>query len=194
MKSIPKFDKYACPGDALRWSEGEFDFVAHLQHDQYADPPWENSDMHGPVSGWVPLYCEESGRMHQSWIVSRDRSMVRLYDHHAALKKALKDGWWPRDATPDLMPEQLAERAVFEDFEHLRAWCNDEWFYGAVTVEVYSEGTHLAEAALHGIDINAGENNDWISTDVLPDLVEQAMGDAKAQIDRLFDAHFERER
>lgn len=105
--------------------------------------PWEEHDGHGPVSEWTSRDKNPSER-----VLCSDRNSYRYYDYAEAIKIAKRDGW---DAKPYKTGTkgQQAARAVEADFEYLRRWCNDDWFWCGYTVEV--DGTNYHES-LWGID------------------------------------------
>lgn len=110
-------------------------------YDSGMGPPWKEYDNSGPVRD----------------IRSRDekRPEERLfddghaYDWQAAMKKARAEGWGLSiehfmDLTCELRRAptkgQVAERAVQRDFDRLKAWCDNEWFYVYITVEDVETG------------------------------------------------------
>ena len=180
--TYPKFDRYACAGDTLRWEQDGFDMMAEIKPDEHHEPPWKSSDGHGPVSDWMPhSYVHKKDR---DWIVSQDYDSVRLYDHEEALRIALRDGWGPRQPVEGESVQDRALRAVREDFEHLKRWCDDEWFYGCLEVSAWKEDIKFGYATIGGIDVNSGDNNDWLSS-YLEDLASEAIADARATLIKL---------
>jgi hypothetical protein len=106
-------------------------------YDPAAGKPWENSDAHGPVSDW-----ERRDKRPGELVLNEDnRGYKRFYDFKKACQIALRDGWDSRpynDGTET--KRQQAARAARADFEFLRRWCNDEWFYiGIVVTEVRTD-------------------------------------------------------
>jgi hypothetical protein len=92
--------------------------------------PWDNSDGHGPVSEWTRREKLPSER-----VLSSDHGSCRYYDFQEAVRIAKRDGWDAKPFNTGTKGEQAA-RAVEADFQHLKAWCNDEWHYAGYTVEI----------------------------------------------------------
>lgn len=67
------------------------------------------------------------------------------------------------------------------DFERLRQWCNDEWRYVGVIVEVERQGVKLATSSLWGIEDDAG---DYLR-EVADELADEALDEAKATLAKL---------
>lgn len=105
-------------------------FRVETEPDVDAGPPWEDCDGHGVVTEWTTREAEDGYRL-LSW----DHHSRRYYDFNASLELAKKDRWGlAADKAKGLTPEQITVQAVENDYEYLRAWCNDEWRYVIVTV------------------------------------------------------------
>ncbi|MFH7600603.1 hypothetical protein WDV06_36730, partial [Streptomyces racemochromogenes] len=102
--------------------------VEHF-HDSDAGAPWENEDGHGVISDWTTR-DKSPGEL----VLNSDRSSKRFYDFAETCRIALRDGWGSRDAEPGMSKRQIAALAAREDYERMRAWCNDEWSYIGVVV------------------------------------------------------------
>ena len=102
-----------------------------LEPDDDATPPWERDDGHGPVSAWTAVSNMSAGQR----VLCSDQRSARFYDFAEAVRIARRDGW---DTAPygQGTPGQRAARAVEADFQRLRAWCNDEWAYVGVCVQM----------------------------------------------------------
>lgn len=95
-----------------------------IHYDECSGAPWEENDGHGLVSGW-----ERRAKRPGELVLNDDgRGNKRFYDWQESVKIARRDGWccWRNG-------EELNE-AVRRDYEYLRAWCNDEWYYVGVVV------------------------------------------------------------
>lgn len=122
-------------------------FRVNHPYDDSGDTPWERADGHGPVSEWTSRDKRPGERL-----LCSDRGSRRYYDWQEACKLARRDGW---DAEPIGAPNRI-ERAVQADFDFLHAWCNDEWQYVGVVVEMLgADGAVVAEQSLWGIESNA---------------------------------------
>jgi hypothetical protein len=103
-------------------------FRATVERDDHMEAPWDEHDGHGDVSDWTTR-----NKRPGEWIIASDGRNKRFYDFAGAVKKARAEGW---DAPPyktGTRREQAA-RAALRDFEHLKAWCDDEWFWVGVIV------------------------------------------------------------
>ena len=118
-------------GDQVRYElPGGLHAVVKIEHDTDYTPPWENSDGHGVVSDW-----EHRGEADGRWVLHRDWYDTRYYDWVETVKIAMRDGWGHSGG--DIMD------AVRRDYEYLRAWCNDEWYYVGLIVELYDANEEL---------------------------------------------------
>lgn len=144
-------------------------YKLEIERDECYLEPWKISDGHGVVTDWV-----RRSKRPGEYILAEDRGLYRYYDYAASLSIARKDGW-------GLSPEQFAEisrhvgrsatpaevtaAAVQADYERLRDWCRDEWYYVAVTVTRlkpdsdapggYFETRH--RASIGGVESDAGD-------------------------------------
>jgi hypothetical protein len=74
------------------------------------------------------------------------RGSKRFYDFAEAVKLAKRDGWRaPGDQTGT--PREIAARAAEWDFNVLRAWCLDEWWYCGIAVTVAKDDVQLVGEA-----------------------------------------------
>lgn len=128
-----------------------------MERGEDAGAPWKNEDGHGPVSEWTTRDKEPGERL-----LHKDRESKRFYDYAEAMAIAKRGGW---GLGPDDLAEltrklgkaptagQIREASVDADFEHLRGWCADEWFYGVVSVELLDEDDcELASDCLGGVE------------------------------------------
>ena len=130
--NITAFDKRYC-------------VVIEIERDEHMGAPWKECDGHGIVSEWTfrDKYPHER-------ILCSDHSHHRFYDVRASVELALKDGWCM--PAPGETKKQTAARAVDADFEYLRAWCNDEWYWVGVVVQVFRDKQSIGGDSLWGID------------------------------------------
>ena len=85
--------------------------------------PWDNCDGHGIVSDWTAR-SKAPGEM----VLSEDHGLKRFYDFAESCKIALRDGWNMAKTRKD------AAKAALQDFENLKAFCDDVWTYSVVTL------------------------------------------------------------
>ena len=117
-------------GDEVRYElPGGLYAIVKIEHDSDYSPPWGNSDGHGVVSDW-----EHREERERRWELGQSRWDYRYYDWRETLKIAKRDGW---GHSGDIMD------AVRRDYEYLRAWCSDEWYYVGVIVELYDANEEL---------------------------------------------------
>lgn len=127
-------------------------YVVKFQYDDTHEAPWDWDDGHGVV---IPLRERCSLEDWQLDWTMGDRDGW-LYDRDASLAKAIKEGW---NAPPYHEPGG-AMRAVKADFDYLRRWCKNDWWYVGLIVELYDEDEHL-------IDENSCWGYESFSTDYL---------------------------
>lgn len=178
------FHDYACEGDSITCEVEGFTLIARLSRDHDHGPPWKEEDGHGPVSDWRPKKDKRAGEV----VLSTDRYAARFYNWAEAIKIAKRDGW---DAPPygtGTKGEQ-AERAVKQDFELLKRWCDDEWWYGIIDIEVSKGDVDLDDHAvsLCGIGVNAGENNHYLQ-EVANEMIAEALKAAKKRVQEIREA------
>lgn len=112
------------------------EFAAIVEPDDYQDPPWLMEDGHGIVSEWTGR-DKRPGEI----VLHADGSRYLYYDFAATLKKARKEGWGTSDGKrPNETARQYTERAVRADFDYLRRWCKDDWYYVVVGVAPIVDG------------------------------------------------------
>lgn len=117
------------------------DYQISWYYDECADAPWESSDCHGEVTEWTTR-DKHPGEL----ILNSDRSSHRFYDFQGAMKKA-REVWGCTGTGAEI------EEIVRRDYEYLRAWCEDRWFYCGIVVELLnSEGDVIDSASLWGIE------------------------------------------
>lgn len=105
-------------------------FKVTIAHDSDMGEPWKEYDCYGIVSEWTQRDKKPGERV----LVSH-RESRRYYDVAESIKVALRDGWGC--ANPEgKTRRQIASEAVEQDYQRLRAWCNDEWFWVYVEVQL----------------------------------------------------------
>lgn len=111
-------------------------------YDQDCEPPWEHEDGHGEIR--ISRYNDKRPGERELW---SDRGSYWFYDWQGAIKLAKKDGW---DAPPYKTGTkgQQAERAVQADYDYLRRYCRDDWWWCGYVLKI--DGTEID--SLWGID------------------------------------------
>jgi hypothetical protein len=143
MIKIDKNDIYET-GD-LEIGEG-YTASIRCEYDDTHSAPWEEYDGHGVVSGW-----ERRDKRPGELILCEDRGSRRFYDFQESVKIARRDGW---DCAPygQGTVGERAHRAAMVDYKYLRGWCNNDWYYVVVCVELYYNGKAVADDCLGGIE------------------------------------------
>lgn len=83
-----------------------------------------------------------------------------------------------------MTPRAYAAAAALKDFEHLQAWCNDDWRWVGVAVTVSRAGVDLVDpyaVAVWGIDSESADH----LTGTANDLIGQALAIARAKLAEL---------
>jgi hypothetical protein len=123
-------------------------FLVAVERDDIMGEPWTEHDGHGIISDWTSRSKAPGER-----VLASDRSQYRYYDVEATMEVALRDHWGCKHPEGK-SKRQIAAEAVDQDYEYLRAWCNDEWYWVVVTVILLdTEGrkTHVRDS-LGGIE------------------------------------------
>jgi hypothetical protein len=156
-------------------------YRVRFEHDDSHGAPWEECDGHGVVSDWTTRDKAPGER-----VLASDRSSKRYYDVCETAKIAKKDGWGlGNDELAKLaqslgrMPtkKEIVARAVDNDFEYMRAWCNGEWHYcGVVVSHCESDETE----SLWGIEDNEYDYLAEVARE-LADEISSRLDDIMAQ-------------
>lgn len=180
-------------GDTFEHNGRTFRF--EFERDNDHEPPWEDGDGHGIVSDWRPKDDKRAGEK----VLSReDRwgGRCRFYDVQATQAKALKEGWGIGPEEEQALAQQLGRvptkrqivaAAVEREFQWIRRWCNDEWFYGGVVVTLLDEDMfHEDDKSVWGIESEDIATQDEVArqlTDELAPLSEfERLMDKRIQI------------
>jgi hypothetical protein len=129
-------------------------FAVRIEHDDCMGAPWTEHDGHGIVSEWTSRSKAPGEK-----VLASDRTSKRYYDIQATIELAIKDGWGASGNTEGMTKRQIAALAVEQDFEHLQAWCNDDWrwVYVMVTLlDVERNATNERES-LGGVESSDSE-------------------------------------
>ena len=130
-----------------------------VHQDEHMGPPWKEHDGHGIVSEWVSR-DKKPGEL----ALNSDRSSKRFYDFAGSMEIAKQDGWGLNEsALAELTAKlgakptrgQILHAAVMHDYEHLRAWCNDEWQWLGYTTEIEKPSGEKIDDSCWGFDDEA---------------------------------------
>jgi hypothetical protein len=121
-----------------------------INPDTSTKAPWDSSDGHGPVSGWL-----KRDKKPGEWVLNAHCGDHRFYDAAEATRIAERDSWGlGADAIQELVARlkkadaseltrgEIIAEAVRRDYELLREWCNDEWPCIGLTAELIRESKH----------------------------------------------------
>jgi hypothetical protein len=155
-------------------------FTVRTERDDTHGPPWEENDGHGKVTGWEPHDAGLDPARYR--LLNSDYHSARYYDFEESIRIAVRDKWGLNAAEHAKLkaerldggeptPEGITHRAVLLDYQYLKGWCQDEWWYVGVTVTL--QGTDITES-LWGIESNA----DSYIAEVAEELAESIIGNA----------------
>lgn len=145
------------------------------ERDEHMGAPWEEHDGHGPVSEWRSYrdFSEYDKKAAGERMLCQDRSSARYYDFAEAVKIAKRDGWGCSHYDNNHKSNGvIAACAAEQDFERMRAWCEDEWYWIGVIVELYdASGERVDESSVWGIE---SDTDYW--REVAAELINELAG------------------
>lgn len=175
------FTSPVIPGETLTLEVDGFVITATIHSDPDTAAPWKENDGHGPVSGWRDPSSKRPGEM----VLNEDGRSERFYDFAEACRIARRDGWGVEGGRLEgETVRQYAARAAMNDYRFLKAWCNNEWEWVGVALQVSRAGVDLTgdyAAALWGIDSLSADH----ITNTANELIRAALWEAKAALTRL---------
>ena len=168
------------------FSHEGLEFKLERFYDSTHGAPWDEEEGHGPVSDWrrnsYSRYPEK--RPGERVLHADARHSYRYYDVAGATRIARRDRWGLSDVDRQRLIARLGREptrgeviaaAVEVDFQLLRRWCNDEWYYCGIVVtllDVAGGETHLTES-LWGIDSESEAYLLECATDLAARLAQQ---------------------
>lgn len=173
------FDGEVINGESITLTFEGWRIVATIHDDDDNTAPWKQEDGHGPVSDWTSR-DKAPGEL----VLNEDGRSKRFYDFAEAVKIAKRDGWNAEPLDDGLTGGAKAAKAARADYERLRRWCDDDWRYIGVALQVWFEDIQLTDeygAALWGIESDAGE----YCTETANDLISEAMAQAVAELENI---------
>lgn len=173
------FDAEVINGESIALTFEGWRIVATIHDDDDNTPPWKQEDGHGEVSDWTTR-DKAPGEL----VLNEDGRSKWFYDFAGAVKTAKRDGWNAAPFDDGLTGGAKAAKAARADYERLRAWCNDDWRYIGVALQVWFEDIQLTDeygAALWGIESDAGE----YCTETANELISEAMAQAVAELESI---------
>ena len=137
-------------------------FRVTQEHDHDHGAPWDEEDGHGEVSDWTRRDKKPGER-----VLCDDRGQKRFYNFAGAVKTARAEwGVGPEVKAAFLAKHgremtrgEIAVHAAESDYEYLRRWCDNQWSYVGVCVELLDvDGQEVGKGeSLWGIDSDADE-------------------------------------
>lgn len=119
-------------------------FRVELVIDADQTHPWEQEEGHGPVrEASADYYTGVVKKAPGERVLIQSQGDAWLYDWSQAIRIASRDGWGVDEkAIAELTARrgrkprarEIAAEAVRLDFERMRAWLEDRWYYVAVIV------------------------------------------------------------
>lgn len=160
-------------------------FRVAIEPDGDMGPPWKEHEGHGPVSDWTSRDKRPGER-----VLNRDGRMYRYYDWAEAVRIAKRDEWGIGDAARTELARKLGREptqrevtaaAVDADFDRLRAWCNDEWYWCGVVVTLLDVNGRPTdrEESLWGIESDSPDCHAEVAHE-LAESIAECVGDATA--------------
>lgn len=159
-------------------------FRVAFPHDDAMGAPWEEHEGHGPVSDWRRAgYSGHVPKAPGERPLCSDRGSARFYDFAEAVRIAKRDGWMSNAdvlalSDPNrqkLTRSQLAARAAEEDFQRLKAWCDDKWSWTGVVVTLLDDDGDATDetASLWGIESDAGDYLEEVARELADEIVSR---------------------
>jgi hypothetical protein len=153
-----------------------FTFNMVIDHDDFMEEPWHRGD-HGFVSRWTT-------RSKRPWerVLQQEGVAKLFYDVRATMKKAREEGWGLNPEEKDRLTLKLgreptlrclAARAVDLDFEHLKKYCNGEWSFMALQVNMV--GQDFEPECIGGIEYGKGVADDTYVQHLAEELADNLL-------------------
>lgn len=147
-------------------------FRVHFDYDDWSSAPWEDYDGHGPVRKENQPHRNgySTKRPGERPLNRADRNEYQFYyDWQEAMRIAKRDGW---NTAPYDAPNK-ALRAVQADFDYLSAWCNNEWQYVIVTVDLMNDNGETIESDSIGMVESWKDYDSEIAYQIADALIHQ---------------------
>ncbi len=102
--------------------------------------PWENAYWHGVIRSAYSYYGKPEKKPGEV-LIPCGRGNYWVYDWQESTRIAKRDGWGVSNPPAGLTQKQITALAVKADFDYLRGWINDDWYYvGVVCTVLDSDG------------------------------------------------------
>lgn len=151
------------------FSHDGLNFMLQIEQDYDAGLPWENDDGHGIVT----TDPSTPGALHlgAGW----------YYDQHASLAKAEQDEWGlPPELAAGLAPHEVTYKAMLLDFQRLKDWAEEAWWYVGVIVTLLDldGGKTREHESLWCIESDSEAYLEQVGIE-LADMISQRVGKSK---------------
>lgn len=167
------------------FERGGHNFRVQLPFDEDMGAPWEKHDGHGIISEWTSRDKAPGER-----VLCEDHGHKRYYDIKATIAIAKKDGWGCSHGSlkdgkythSHKTKKEAVACAVDQDFERMKAWCNDEWHWCGVVVTMLNdedEETELADS-LWGIEDDSDDYLDDVANELADNLIARQQKELQA--------------
>ena len=145
------------------------EFAAYVESDPDTEAPWDAHDGHGPVR-IVFGTLHDCGKRAGERVLHSYRGTIWLYDWQEAARLARRGGW---NAEPYDAPRRI-ERAVRADFERLRGYLNDSWWWAGVCVTRANAApsTHY-DHALWGIESDSPDYHREVAYELAEQIIAE---------------------
>lgn len=123
-------------GDIIE--QGGHRFRVNIERDDTNEFPWDRDCSTGIVSDWTTRDKRSGER-----VLVEDRRYKRFYDWQGTIAKAHEQGWGlGAKALAELAVKmghepttgEIMEQAVQQNFDNLKAYCNEDWWYVGIAV------------------------------------------------------------
>ena len=141
-------------------------------HSDDLGPPWKEHDGHGVVSDWTTRAKRPGER-----VLNEDRGSKRYYDIEATMVIARKD-WGFTDGA-------AAAKAVEADFQRMYGWCNDQWGWVWLKVELISGRSKGEFESLGGIESDSEEYISECAYELAEELAVRVYKQEQAEAKRM---------
>lgn len=150
------------PDDAEEFEHGGYRFIRWTERDSDLREPWIEHDGHGDVVEIVNYPGERVLKRPGERVLHRNGRTVWLYDWQDAARKARKD-WGATDI----------QAAVQADFDRMRGWLNDDWWWVGVCVQqLDKDGCPTGEVeSLWGIESDSPDYHKEVSEELADQLL-----------------------
>jgi hypothetical protein len=152
-----------------------FSFRVTVEQDCDMGAPWEEHDGHGIVSDWTTRDKASGER-----VLYSDRYSKRFYDVQGTMARAYAEGWGLSDKSRAALMYRLGKKtgrdftvhpltkgeivaeAVRLDFEYCRGWCNEDWQWQWIKVELLDDDKEPIPGFEDSIGGVEGSDDDYL--------------------------------